>query len=99
MDWTWFDLSIRRANNVLSRERKATMAILHAKRKTSTPRLALEFSWDGGEGNGVWCPWNSGFCRMGFRPPTGSIRPEEGLPGRQVLETEPLTTGGGAGPS
>lgn len=31
----------------------------------------------------------------GVRPPTGPIRPEDGQPGRQVLEMEPIGTGAG----
>jgi hypothetical protein len=75
------------------------MAILHAKPKTTTPQLDFRIfvGWRRREWGMVSA--NSGFCRMGFRPLTGSIRPEDGQRGRQVLETEPLTTGGGAGPS
>jgi hypothetical protein len=99
MDLTCFDLSIRRANNVLSWERNATMAILDAKPKTATPQLdsRVLVGWPRSEWGMVSA--NSGFCRMGFRPPTGSIRPEDVQPGRHVLETEPLRPGGGAGPS
>ncbi len=35
------------------------------------------------------------FYQEGLRPPTGPIRPEDGQPGRQVLEMEPIGTGAG----
>jgi hypothetical protein len=51
MDLTWFDLPIRRANNVLSRERKATMAARLAKPKTTTPQLDSKRPFAGAKGD------------------------------------------------